>query len=140
LGRAGHSAGFSCAWETGCSGVGRGFGSRTSATRMAPVWSTAYTLQRQPAAMIFSGKRMPPSGVRSIRQKLRWAVVAWATPSWHAQAYQPDKPSGSGSFTPRCLKLYTSAVSPGHQLRAHSQRTVGGNIAGFCPHVDWRAR
>ena len=62
-----HCSGFSCAWETDCSGAGRGVGSRTSATRMVPVWSTAYTLQRPPTAICASGKRMPPSSVRSMR-------------------------------------------------------------------------
>ena len=36
-----------------------------------------------PACGICSGgRRKPPVRVRSIRRKVRWAVVAWATPSW----------------------------------------------------------
>ena len=41
--------------------AGRGFGSRTSATRILPVWSTAYTLKRPPAASTSGRKRTEPS-------------------------------------------------------------------------------
>ena len=49
-----------------------------------PVWSTAYTLKRPPAASTSGRKRTPPSSVRSMRTKLRCAVVACATPSCSA--------------------------------------------------------
>ena len=97
-----------------------------------------YTLHRPPAASLLArGSGCRPSAVRSSRRKVRWAVVAWATPSW-GLAGQPSRkiPPGSRSVAGPAARTCTQPGSSSALFTKLARRRGGGGRPR-CPGA-WR--